>query len=103
MIQLPLRLNIPYRHTVHTHTTYTFLHPVAFLTCFVVVRVVVGYVAAEELSPGSSHEPVDVGVPLIAVSAQMRLLEVALWTGKEQDRMNRHQSRSAGRGQTDAL
>lgn len=57
---------------------------------------VVGYVVAEALSPASSHEPVDVGVPLVAVSAQMRLLEVALWTRREQDRVNQQQSRCAG-------
>lgn len=48
-------------------------------TCFVVEGVVVGHAVGQELQTSASYIPVDIGVPLITVPAQVRLLEVTLF------------------------
>lgn len=48
------------------------------LTCPVVVCVVIWQIVLKELDPASSHIPVYIGVPLIAVSTQVRLLKITI-------------------------
>lgn len=57
------------------------------LTCLVVVCVVFWHVV--EKAPSSSHVPVHIGVPLVAVSTQVTLLKITLWTQENQTMSNR--------------
>lgn len=51
-------------------------HLKILLTCPVIVRVV--NVVLKQLDLASSHVPVYIGVPLVAVSTQVRLLKVTV-------------------------
>lgn len=42
-------------------------------------------VVIEELGAASSHVPVHIGVPLVAVSAQVRVLKITLWMQEKKE------------------